>query len=332
MENRKIAVIGLGGTISMTDGGSGLIPSQTLDEILSRAIPDPMSISTETIDLMQKPSASLSFDDLLHIAKIISKLDHTKYAGVVIIQGTDTLEETAFAIELLVNVKFPIIFTGAMRGAAQPGCDGPSNLVAALKVAAYATNRPEVYIVLNDEIHLARYVIKAHTSALNAFTSSPAGPLMRIHEGKVREPIKWTAQPLPKISLTNQARWPRVTVLPLVLGDDGEILEHLQAIGYQGCVLEAMGGGHAPASIVDKIERLANQMPVVLCSRAQSGQVFEDTYGYSGSEKDLIGRGLISGGIMNSLKARILLLLCLAENADHSHKNFSNYLELISVC
>ncbi len=95
--------------------------------------------------------------------------------------------------------------------------------------------------------------------------------------------------------------------------------------------MQAMGGGHAPSPIVDKIEHLANQMPVVLCSRAPGGEVFENTYGYAGSEKDLLRRDLISGGIMNSLKARILLLLCLAENAGSTRTHFSSYVEHISL-
>ncbi|MGH3086063.1 MAG: asparaginase, partial [Rubrobacteraceae bacterium] len=107
-----------------------------------------------------------------------------------------------------------------------------------------------------------------------------------------------------------------VALFTAALGDDGRILPELPRLGYKGLVVEAMGGGHVPKTMVDKLEELSKAMPVVLASRTGSGDVLEKTYGFPGSEIDLIERGLIPAGMLDGLKARLFLSLLLRSGAD----------------
>jgi L-asparaginase len=112
--------------------------------------------------------------------------------------------------------------------------------------------------------------------------------------------------------LARDAPWPKVALLKLGMGQDPDLLRALPGLGYRGCVVEAMGAGHAPAHLVNDLARLAAVMPVVLCSRAGRGRICQRTYGYPGSERDLLARGLLGGGELGGLKARVALTIVLA--------------------
>lgn len=312
MSQGNIAIISLGGTIAMTAGPQGLIPTRNASDLVRGLEAAAEGLRLETVDLMRKPSASLTFDDVQHLAQTIDAVVAAGATGVVVAQGTDTLEETAFAIELLSAAPAPIVFTGAMRGASAPGYDGAVNLADAISVARHAEGRGEVFVVMHGQAHAARFVVKNHSSTIDAFASPNAGPLMHIHEGRVYEHTRMNTPRLPRIAAPMSQPWPRVALAPLALGDDGALLMQLPRIGYQGCVLATMGAGHAPAASVEAITALAQVMPVVMCTRAPAGRVFEATYDYPGAETDLIRRGALPGGPMAANKARLLLLFCLA--------------------
>lgn len=311
MSAKTIAIIGVGGTISMTDAPGGLTPTRSVHDLLASAGAADLGVTLRPIDLMRKASASLTLDEVLLLARTIDRLAADGVDGVVVTQGTDTLEEVAFAIELLSDAAIPIVFTGAMRGASAAGYDGGQNLADAIRVVSHAAGRSEVYAVMNGEAHAARFVAKTLTSSLAAFASPDHGPLMRIHEGQIYEHARLTPPRAPHIAIGEPQTWPRVALLPLGLGDDCAITPNLKALGYDGCVIAAMGGGHAPDFALANLESAAKDMPVVLCSRASGGRVFERTYGYPGGEIDLLRRGLIASPL-SAVKARILLLLCLA--------------------
>lgn len=313
MTNKTIALIGLGGTISMTDAPGGLAPTRSINDLLAGADTTADGVTLRPLDLMRKASASLSLDDILLLSTTIERLAAEGADGVVVAQGTDTLEEVAFAIEILANAPIPIVFTGAMRGASVAGYDGGANLADAIRVAVHAAGRSEVYVVMNGEAHAARLVTKAHTSSVAAFASPDFGPLMHIHETKVHEPARLRAPRAPCIRLAAARNWPRVALIQLGLGEDCALLPKLKALGYDGCVIAATGGGHAPDFAVENIAKAASEIPMILCSRAIGGRVFERTYGYPGAETDLIKRGVIPSGL-SATKARVLLLLCLAQS------------------
>ena len=327
---RKIAIVGLGGTIAMAPSGAGLRPSLSIADILQTAVIDAAAAEFVVRELLCVAGANITFDHLQALALCIAELVRDAACeGAVVIQGTDSLEETAFGFELLSDTQIPVVFTGAMRAPSQPGADGPANLAAAVRVVLASANQPGVYVVLNDEIHAARFVRKGHTSALDAFTSGDAGLVGRIHEGHVQRRMA----SLPDVRfgplVPRAGAWPRVAIVKAGIGDSGDLLQALVGLGYGGCVVEAMGAGHVAEAIVPVLDSLARRIPVVLCSRAAAGAVFERTYGFAGSEIDLLGRGLLSGGALSGLKARVLLTVCLRARGASAGVRFGEICRLI---
>lgn len=199
-----------------------------------------------------------------------------------------------------------------MRNASLPGADGPANLLGAVQVAASNAARGlGVVVVLNDEIHAARFVRKSHASSLSAFRSDPVGPLGWIVENR---PFV-AARPVGRfhISLPSDSKVPPVAMVKLALGEDGRLLSLLPQLGYAGAVVEGFGGGHVAAATVGFLRDLVARMPVVLASRTGAGEVLSNTYRFDGSEIELLEMGLVRAGALDGLKARILLSLSLAE-------------------
>jgi L-asparaginase len=169
-----------------------------------------------------------------------------------------------------------------------------------------------VVVVLNDQIHAARFVRKAHTSSPSAFRSDPLGPVGWISEDRV----VIATRPVGRFNLpvSSDATIPPVALVRLGLGDDGRILGALPELGYRGVVLEAFGGGHVAPATLRFLAKLVHRMPVVLASRTGTGEVLSQTYRFEGSEIDLLDLGLIRAGALDGLKARLLLALCLGED------------------
>jgi L-asparaginase len=252
---------------------------------------------------------------LIDLGRAIEEAFRGGSVGVVVTQGTDTLEECAFALDLLVDSDLPIVVTGAMQNPAQPGSDGPANLVAAVQVAISKEARGlGVLVVMNDEIHAARFVRKTHTTSRATFQSPTIGPVGWVNEGRVRIPFR--ISPLEKIHHGTAIHVPKVAIVTMSLGGDDAQLKQIEAMGYRAVVIEGFGGGHVPSALVPTIEDLATRIPVVLTSRTGSGEILISTYGFAGSEMDLLARGVISAGALDGLKARVLLTLVLSSTQD----------------
>jgi L-asparaginase len=309
---RRVAVLSLGGTIAMTaqtDGGA--TPTLSADDLVA-AVPGlaDTSIHVEVHDFRRLPGASLAFSDLLELAVTVDTL---AVDGVVITQGTDTIEETAYLLDLVTAGDMPIVVTGAMRNASMAGADGPANVLAAIRVAASTEAQGlGCLVVFAEEIHAARWVRKTHATGPTAFTSYP-GPVGYVAEDRVRI----TARPnnSPAIDPRSATAPARTAIFTVCLGDDGTLLP---AVGdhVDGLVIAAFGAGHVPMACVDALSDLAKRMPVVLATRTGSGPVLRQTYGFPGSESDLLKRGLISGSTLDPFKARVLLQLLLMTSAD----------------
>jgi L-asparaginase len=170
-------------------------------------------------------------------------------------------------------------------------------------------------VVLNDEIHIARRVRKSHTTAVNTFESPDGGRVGQVIEGEVR----LTAARPPRLVLppANPASAPVVALHTAVVGDEPALVDAV-AQRADGLVIAAMGAGHVPEKLVEPLAKAAARIPVVLASRAGSGSVLRNTYGYPGSERDLIERGLIPAGQLDPVKARILLRGLLASGAQRA--------------
>jgi L-asparaginase len=320
----RIAVFTLGGTIAMqARAGEGVTPALSAADLVA-AVPglDDAGVELRLRDVANKPGASLSFGDVFGLADAISAaLDSLDggCAGAVVIQGTDTIEETAYLLDLLVAGDAPVVVTGAMRNPSLAGPDGPANILAAIRVAASDRARGlGCVVVMNDQIHAARWVAKAHTASPAAFISPGFGPLGHVAEGHVDIPVRLRDRsprfgPVPG----RIGREVRVGLVMIALGDDGVLIDAV-AEHVDGLVVAAFGAGHVPAGTVTSLAGLAARMPVVLASRTGAGPVHQHTYGFPGSETDLLTRGLISAGYLAPLKARLLLHLLIASGADRT--------------
>ncbi|MDQ4126419.1 MAG: asparaginase [Actinomycetota bacterium] len=309
----KVAVLSLGGTISATKGGGSWVAPTLTGEELVGMVPEISGVAeVEAMQFSQVAGSELTLDDVVSLAREAEA--RADAAGIVMTQGTDSIEETAFALDLLVHGEAPVVVTGAMRDPTLPGNDGPANLLAAVRVAASEAARGlGAIVVMNDEIHAARFVRKAHTQNPAAFSSAPAGPVGYLYEGRPRVIFRPVGRR--RIELPREAGYSPVALYKVSFGDDGRLFPEIERLGYEGLVVEAMGGGHLPTSMVGTLERLTGRMPVVLASRTGGGEVLTRTYGFPGSETDLIGRGLIPAGPLDGLKARILLSLLLRSGA-----------------
>lgn len=307
----KVLLVSLGGTITMTAvTGPGIVPTLTGADLVA-AVPALADVADiEAMSPFRLPGPSLTLANLREVARLLNARLATDIAGAIVVQGTDTIEETAFVLDLLVSGDKPVVVTGAMRGAQAPGADGPANLLASAIVASSPAARGlGTLVVLNETIHAARFVQKASTFLPSTFTSFSGGPLGCIIEGQARIDVRVVRQAV--IAGGDEGVNAPVALLTAALGDDGRMLAGLPGLGYRGLVIEAMGVGHVPSAMVQALASLTEVFPVVLSSRVASGPTFARTYGFPGSETDLLGRGLIPSGALGGLKSRLLLSLLL---------------------
>ncbi|WP_432175414.1 asparaginase [Streptomyces sp. Tue6028] len=305
----SVTVFTLGGTISAAGGGVGRL---TGAEVLAQLAPSP-DVDVRLHDFRRIPSSNLTVDDLAELAALIDSAGAAG-SGAVVVQGTDTIEESAFLLDLVCAQHRPVVVTGAMRRPDLPGADGPANLAGAIAVAGDSGCRGlGALVVLADEIHAARHVRKTHTTSVATFASPGAGPLGSVVEGRprvlLRPPAPLVDRPLRLL------RAARVALLTVSLGDRGELLDAIDD-RFDGLVVAAFGAGHLPEWFVEPLERLAARMPIVLASRTGAGALLSRTYSGPGSEHDLLGRGLLSAGPLDAPKARLLLQALLSDGAD----------------
>jgi L-asparaginase len=306
-----VHIIVLGGTITMMPSpGNGIVPTLSGDDLVA-AVPGLAAIaqiSVETPFLV--PGASLSFEQLRDVSQRSAQAIARGASGVVVVQGTDTIDETSFLLDLAHADDAPLVVTGAMRGADAPGADGPANLLASVTTAASASARGlGTLVVLNDEIHAARFVEKSHKALPSAFSSPSLAPLGTVVEGEVKMALH-ARRPL---ALGPMPKPGRVALIKLCLGEDGDLVETALERGYDGMVIEGMGAGHVPAATLPALDRAVACMPVALTSRVTGGAIFRNTYGFAGSERDLLARGLIAAGTLSATKARLLLAFLLGQ-------------------
>jgi L-asparaginase len=313
--SRRVDVISLGGTITMTTAtAGGVVPALSAHQLLA-AVPGlaDLDIEVRAEDCRRLPGASLGFEDLTAVVKLIADRFAAGADGVVVVQGTDTIEETSYLLDLYHAGPQPIVVTGAMRNPTLAGADGPANLLAAIQTAASHQARDlGCLVVLADEIHAARRVRKTHSTSGSTFESPNGGPLGYLVEGR---PVILNHLTHRSVLPPPVGRQPRVALVTVVLGDDGGLVRQLTD-RVDGVVIAGFGVGHVPQVLVPLLEDLAVGVPVVLASRTGAGSVLAGTYGFPGSERDLLDRGLISAGFLHPYKARVLLGALLGAGAD----------------
>jgi L-asparaginase len=296
----------LGGTIGMAGHEGGVVTRLTPAHLVE-SVPalGELDVELDVRSFRSMPSASLSFADIVELA---AEAGGSNADGIVVVQGTDTLEETAYLLDLLWAHDVPVVVTGAMRNPSMAGHDGPANLLAAVRVAASPDFRGlGALVAFNDEVHAARFVRKTHSTSTATFASPVAGPLGLMVEGRPVRLLGVERRPAHRLIGATRSR---VALHVVSLDDDGDALDGL-AGRCDGLVVAGLGVGHVPEQVAGHLVDLARSIPVVLASRTGAGPVLAATYGFVGSETYLLGHGLISAGLLDPYKARVLLKVAL---------------------
>lgn len=314
----KVTLIFTGGTIAMKvdESKHGAIPSLSPNDIVSTISGIDEFSNLEVYEYSQKPSPSITTIDMKRIAsKVQQILDRKDSIGVVVVHGTDVLEETAFYLNAVIKSDKPVVLTGSMKNASELGYDGLTNLVSSIKVCMSTDSKGKgTLVVMNDTINSAVEVTKTHTMSLDTFKSVEFGPLGMIdhHEVIYYRDITHTKE----YDFENKIN-DDTYLLKIHAGMDGSLIDFLVNKGAQGIVLETLGRGNVPPAMTNAISNAIKKgIIIVLVSRCYSGRVL-DTYAYPGGGKDLTNRGCILGGSFNGQKARLLLMLALSNNYDY---------------
>jgi L-asparaginase len=311
----KVVVVSTGGTIGMRpDPATGKLVPAVSGEELVEMLGWPDGPPLELDDFAGVPSFDMHGDLALTLADRVR--DHCRrddVAGVVVTHGTDTMEESVYLVDRLLDSEKPAVFTGAQRAADEPDSDGPRNLRNAIRVALAPEARGRgALVVFDGDVHAGREARKVHTSALAAFASPGYGPLGHVDGARVlfrRRPERSRPLPRPSGSL------PRVDLIRLYAGADDRFLHASLEAGSRAIVLEGTGRGNANERVLPGVEAAVRAgVPVVVCSRCVAGRV-EPVYGRGGGN-DLLEAGALFAGDLAAPKTRILLQLALAAELD----------------
>jgi L-asparaginase len=306
----RIAVVFTGGTISMRSSGAGNVPVLRGADLLA-TVPSLAEVAdVEPIDWGLVPASHLTFAQLLDIGRLLAgALARPEIDGAVVVQGTDVMEETAFAWDLLPLPAKPVVVVGAMRSASQEGYDGPANLRNAIAAAADpALGSQGVVVAMAGELHAADDVRKTHTHALDTFRSPNAGRLGVLTDAGVTLERERTPVRLP--SLPAAAALP-VPILTTVV-DEAPVVSGEPA----GVVVAATGGGNTPPAHLELARTLmARSVPVVLTTRCPSGGVLPG-YAFPGGSSEWWEAGVVFSGTLAALKARVLVALGVGAGLD----------------
>lgn len=311
MLKKEIRILTFGGGIAFSNK-SGTPVISDIGGMMASLSNGLNSFNIRTIAFHRTPSSAMMIDDIIALVFEIKKLVvEEKVSGIVVVQGTDTIEETAFILNTLIDFPIPIVVTGAARTPDLHSPDGPANLLSSVQVAGSDCCRGlGTVVVFNDMIFPGDFVRNIHTHLPNAF-GAECGPLGFVVEGTPSLRVRPIRRKIPNLELKN-AVIETVPIYSVPLGDDGRLLSMITKVGYKGVVLEALGGGHVPTSVAYTLEKLAKEIPVILSSRVGFGDMLTSSYsGYPGSETYLLSHGLISSGMLDGRKARILLILLL---------------------
>jgi L-asparaginase len=306
-----VAVLFTGGTISMRvdPAAGGAVPSLSGRELLEM-VPGAAEIAAlEAIEFDRIAGWRVTPEWIWRLAEAVREpLADPEVAGVVVTHGTDTLEESAFLLDCILEDERPVVFTGAMRNASEAGWDGPRNLAAAVRVAAAPEARGRGrLVVLNDTVLSAHGATKTHTARVDTFADLGAGPVGVVEPDRVL-----FYRPASRRSTIPAARLEtRVDVIVAASGgDDRHVRASLDA-GARGLVVIGTGRGNVPVALAASLATaLAGAVPVVVCSRCPSGRVLP-VYAGDGSGRAMAAAGAWFSGDLPAHKARLLLMLAL---------------------
>lgn len=312
---KKIALITTGGTIASKQNEEGRLVSGVLaseDYCDLKEIPSDTEV--KIISLLNKPSMHISLDDLDQIADKISELFKQGFHGAVITHGTDSLEESAYYLDLIVDHSNPVVVTGSQRSSSASGSDADTNLIQSI----CAASSDKLFgigtvVVFNERIFSAKYVKKEHAYNLQGFESFGYGHLGTIDGQKVilyQKPAeRQVYPPVTKVI-------PKVEIIKCYLDADGLLIDACMNYNIKGIILEANGRGQiAPNQMESILKAIEKGIQFVLTTSSEQGGV-NTTYDYYASALHLYENGVVLGSDMNSKKARLKLIALLRSNTD----------------
>lgn len=321
---KHLLVIHTGGTISMSQDQSNKVVTNDINPISMHQDVINQYAQIDELNPFNVPSPHMTIQHVKQLKDIILEAVTNKYYdGFVITHGTDTLEETAFLLDLILGIEQPVVITGAMRSSNEIGSDGLYNYISAIRVASDEKARHKgVMVVFNDEIHTARNVTKTHTSNTNTFQSPNHGPLGVL----TKDRVQFHHMPYRLQALENVNDKLNAPLVKAYMGMPGDIFSFYSREGIDGMVIEALGQGNIPPSALEGIQQLVSlNIPIVLVSRSFNG-IVSPTYAYDGGGYQLAQQGFIFSNGLNGPKARLKLLVALSNNLDKAE--IKSYFEL----
>ncbi|HHA8943790.1 TPA: asparaginase [Streptococcus pneumoniae] len=317
---KKILVLHTGGTISMQADDSGAVVTSQ-DNPMNHVSNPLEGVEVHTLDFFNLPSPHIKPKHMLALyQKIKEEADH--YDGFVITHGTDTLEETAYFLDTMEVPHKPIVLTGAMRSSNELGSDGVYNYLSALRVASDDKAADKgVLVVMNDEIHAAKYVTKTHTTNVSTFQTPTHGPLGLI----MKQEILYFKTAEPRVRFDLDHIQGLVPIISAYAGMTDELIDMLDLEHLDGLIIQAFGAGNIPKETAQKLESLLQKgIPVALVSRCFNG-IAEPVYAYQGGGVQLQKAGVFFVKELNAQKARLKLLIAL--NAGLTGQALKDYME-----
>ena len=315
---KKILVVFTGGTFSMSIDKStgGAVPMYSGEELL-QMIPFAKDLAEiNCLDFGKYPGPHMTPELMFELSgKIKYYIDNENYDGVIVTHGTDTLEETAYLLDLTLNTPVPVVVIGSMKNSSEPDWDGPRNLIDAIYICLNENCRNlGVMVCLNGDINAASEVTKTFTDEVDTFHSLDFGTLGFVYNGRVilnRLPRKLEIVHTTKI-VSN------VDLLTVYAGMNDKFFKVSADSEVDGLVVEALGVGNVPPAAFEGIKYVVEKnIPVILVSRCPAGETL-DIYSYPGAGKWLSSIGVIFADYLNGQKARIKLMLALGYTRKHS--------------
>ncbi|MBK9098668.1 MAG: asparaginase [bacterium] len=314
---KNILIVFTGGTFSMKidkKKSGGAVPKYSGAELLKK-IPEARKLAKISFyDFGKYPGPHVTPEIMMELSKQLrTKILQKIYDGIIVTHGTDTLEETAYLIDLTIKTDIPIVFTGSMRNSSEPNWDGPKNLIDSILVCLSENSRGMGTLVcMHGEVNAASEVTKIFSNEFETFQSLDFGTLGFVEKGRV---IYNRLPRFLEIINTNKINT-NVDLLTVYAGMDEKFFKHSADSGAKGLVIEALGVGNVPPAAFKGVEYVIKRnIPVVLVSRCPAGET-DYIYSYPGAGRHLHDLGVIFTDYLNGQKARIKLMLVLAKTND----------------
>lgn len=307
-----VQFIATGGTIAMKIDPikNAPVPAISGDDLLA-TVPDVAKYATiEVNNLSNVPSDYMDPPRWIALTKAVqTALDRSDVAGVIVSHGTDTLEETAYWLDLTVKSNKPVVLIGAQRNASVSDFDGPRNLLNAVRIAVDPQAKDKgAMLAMNNQINAARYVTKTHTANVETFKSGDYGFLGEVYPDRVT--FSYTQLRRMHIPIRTD-KMPEVEIIAMYGGADGAALRNAVDRGVRGVVVQALGMGNMNVAMLDAVKyAISKNVAVVVSTRVHNGRVLP-SYGFQGGGKTSFEAGAVMADDLKPAKARILLMLAL---------------------